>query len=164
MTTRLICVVALMAAGFLLPADTLVAGSRAEAPNEVNLELAGKCLLYSFSYQRMIVEPFGLELGVSMLGGGGSESSTSIVFYTVGGKFYFIQKNASPYVGAGYVGVSASTTKGPFSGSGTTSYGYVTPGFEYRSDGGFLVRGGVYGIIANGEWFVWPGLTIGVAF
>ena len=150
--------------GLCMPVDTVIAASRKENQNAVDLELAGKCLIYSFSYQRMIVEPFGLELGVSMLGGGSSSSSTTIVFYTVGGKFYLIQKDASPYIGVGYVGVSASTSSGPFSDSNSANYGYVGPGFEYRSEGGFLVRGGVYGLIASGGWQVWPGLTIGVAF
>jgi len=164
MTTRTICVVVLLSAGLFLPEDRILAGSRNEAPNEVELELAGKCLLYSFSYQRMLAEPFGLELGVSMLGGGSSESSTSIVFFTVGGKIYFIQKNASPYIGGGIVSISASTSSGPFGDSGSGSYGYVTPGFEYRSEGGFLMRGSVYALITSDGFFVWPGLTVGVAF
>jgi hypothetical protein len=164
MTTRIICIAAILAVAFFLPEDRIFAGSRNEAPNEVELELAGKCLLYSFSYQRMLAEPFGLELGVSMLGGGSSGSSTSIVFFTVGGKIYFIQKNASPYIGAGFVSLTASTSSGPFSDSGSGSYGYVTPGFEYRSEGGFLVRGSVYVLFTGGGSFVWPGLTVGVAF
>jgi len=164
MTMRIICISTMLAAGFFFPEDRILAGGRNEAPNEVDLELAGKCLLYSFSYQRMLAEPFGLELGVSMLGGGSSESSSSIIFFTVGGKFYFIQKNASPYIGGGVVLISASTTSGPFSDSGSTSYGYITPGFEYRSEGGFLVRGSVYALITSGGFFVWPGLTVGVAF
>lgn len=164
MATRIILALLFLTTGFFLPVSSVIAGSRNEVPNEFDLELAGKCLLYSFSYQRMIVEPFGLELGLSMLGGGSSSSSTSIFFYTVGGKVYFIQKNASPYIGAGYVGVSASTSSGPFSDSGSTGYGYVSPGFEFRSEGGFLMRGGVYVLMASGGTFVWPGLTIGVAF
>ena len=164
MIMRITCIAAMLAAGFFFTCDRVLAGSRNEAPNEVNLELAGKCLLYSFSYQRMLAEPFGLELGVSMLGGGSEESSSSMVFFTVGGKVYFIQKNASPYIGVGFVSVSASTSSGPFSDSGSRSYGYVSPGFEYRSEGGFLFRGGVYALLANGGFFIWPGLTFGVAF
>jgi hypothetical protein len=164
MTIRTICIAAIITTAFFFSTDGLVAGSRDGMPNEVDLELAGKCLLYSFSYQRMIVEPFGLELGVSMIGGSSSGSSSSIVFFTVGGKVYFIQKDASPYIGAGFVSLTASTSSGPFSDSGSASYGYVSPGFEYRSDGGFLVRGAVYMLIASGGSSVWPGLTVGVAF
>lgn len=164
MTIRIICIAAIVTTAFFFPIDSLFAGSRDGMPNEVELELAGKCLLYSFSYQRMVAEPFGLELGVSMIGGSSSGSSSSIVFFTVGGKVYFIQKDASPYIGAGFVSLTASTSSGPFGDSGSGSYGYVSPGFEYRSDGGFLVRGAVYMLIASGGSFVWPGLTVGVAF
>lgn len=164
MTIRIICIATMLTAGLFFPENSTFAGSRNEAPNEVDLELAGKCLLYSFSYQRMVAEPFGLELGVSMIGGSSSGSSTSIVFFTVGGKVYFIQKNASPYIGAGFVALSATTSSGPFGDSGSGNYGYVTPGFEFRSEGGFLVRGGVYMLFTSGGSFVWPGLTVGVAF
>lgn len=164
MTTRIVCTLVCLAIGFFLPENSLMAGNRKDLPNEVNLELGGKCLLYSFSYQRMLAEPFGLEVGVSMLGGGSSGNSTSILFFTGGGKFYFIQGNASPYVGGGIVAVTASTGSGPFSSSASGSYGYVGPGFEYRWEGGFLVRGSVYALIAGGGFFVWPGLSVGIAF
>ena len=164
MPTRIICFAIMLTAVYFSPQDSTFAGSRNEAPNEVDLELAGKCLLYSFSYQRMLAEPFGLEIGVSMLGGGSSGGSTSIIFFTAGGKVYFMQKNASPYIGGGIVATSASTDSGPFSGSGSGSYGYITPGFEYRSEGGILIRGSVYALIASGGTFVWPGLTVGIAF
>ena len=164
MTTRILCAVVCLVAGIFLPENSMMAGSRNDARNEVDIELAGKCLLYSFSYQRMLAEPFGLELGVSVLGGGSSGGSSSIVFFTAGGKVYFIQGNASPYIGGGFVAVTASTGSGPFSDSASGSYGYVTPGFEYRSEGGFLFRGGVYALIAGGGFFVWPGLSLGIAF
>jgi hypothetical protein len=163
MKTRILCGVICLAVCLLLP-DSLLAGSRNNLPNDVSLELAGKCLLYSFSYQRMIAEPFALEAGLSLLGGGGSGESSTIFFYTVGAKVYFLQKDASPYIGAGYVGLSASTTNGPFSDSGSSGYAYVGPGFEYRGEGGFVIRGGVNGLIAGGSFFVWPAVAIGVAF
>jgi hypothetical protein len=164
MKTRRMCGVICIAAGFLLPGSSLLAGSRARVPNDVSLELGGKCLLYSLSYQRMVTEPIGLEVGVSMLGGGSSEGSSSILFFSGCGRFYFIQKDASPYISAGFVGLTASSTSGPFSDSGSSSYGFVGPGFEYRAEGGFLVRGSVYALIAHGGFFVWPGVTIGIAF
>jgi len=164
MTTRIVCTLVCVVVGFFLPENNLLAGSRKDVPNEVNIELGGKCLLYSFSYQRMLTEPFGLEVGVSVLGGGSSGGSSSILFFTGGGKLYFLQGNASPYIGAGFVALTASTGSGPFSSSASESYGYVSPGFEYRSEGGFLFRGSVYALIANGGFFIWPGLTLGIAF
>ena len=150
-------------AGFGLTVSQLMAGSRKDVPNEVNLELGGKCLLYSFSYQRMLAEPLGLEAGISMLGTGSSGNVSTIVFFTGGGKFYIIQGNASPYVGGGIVAVTASTESGPFN-SATGTYGYAGPGFEYRWEGGFLVRGSVYALFGEGGFFIWPGLSVGIAF
>lgn len=162
--SRIVCVVTCLAAGVLFSENSVFAGARKDLPNEVSLELGGKCLLYSFSYQRMLVEPFGLEVGVSMLGGASSGSSTSILFFTGGGKFYITQGNAAPYVGGGMVVISASTTTGPFTSSGSGSYGYAGPGFEYRFEGGFLLRGSVYALIGSGGFFVWPGASVGIAF
>jgi hypothetical protein len=164
MPIRILCITVMFMVGYVCLQDRVLAGSRNESPNEVNLELAGKCLLYSFSYQRMLAEPFGLEMGVSMLGGSSSGSSSSIVAFTLGAKAYFIQKDASPYVGGGFVAVSTSTSSGPFSGNSSGSYAYVTPGFEYRSEGGILIRGSVYALIASGGTFIWPGLAVGIAF
>lgn len=164
MTTRIVCMLVCLAAGFFLPENSLMAGSRKDVPNEVNLELGGKCLLYSFSYQRMLIESFGLEAGISILGSGSPGGSTSILFFTGGGKFYLLQGNASPYIGGGIVAVTASTGSGPFSSSASGTYAYVSPGFEYRWEGGFLVRGSVYALIAGGGFFVWPGLSVGISF
>ena len=47
---------------FLLVAG-LAAQSRAEKPNDLTLELGGKCLIYSLSYQRMIGRSAGLAAG-----------------------------------------------------------------------------------------------------
>lgn len=164
MTRRIVSMLMFFAAGLILPESNLTAGSRKDVPNEVNLELGGKCLLYSFSYQRMVAEPLGLEAGISILGSGSSGGSSSIVFFTAGIKFYLLQKNASPYLGGGIVAVTASTSSGPFGGSGSETYGYISPGFEYRLEGGFLIRGSVYALIADGGFFIWPGLSVGVAF
>ena len=164
MRTRTFCFALCFAAVALNPWNDLIAGSRSELPNDVNLELAGRCLLYSFSYQRMVSEGFGIEIGMSVLGGGSSESSSSIVFFTGGGRVYFIPKQASPFIGGGFVALTASSSSGPFSSSGSSSYGFVGPGFEFRAEGGFLIRGSVYALIASGGFFIWPGVAIGIAF
>ncbi len=133
--------------------------SKVLLPNDFTLELLGRCLLYSLSYQRTITPHFGIELGGSLLGGSGA----SVAFISVGGRLYAVKGNASPCVAGGVVLVSGSTSSGPFDNSTSTSYGYIGPGFEYRSDGGFIFRGTVYFLIRDG-FFVWPGLQIGIAF
>lgn len=133
--------------------------SKVLLPNDFTLELLGKCLLYSMSYQRTITPHFGIELGGSLLGG----SSASVAFFSAGPRLYASEHNASPCLSGGFVFVSGSTGSGPFDNSTSASYGYIGPGFEYRSDGGFIFRGTVYFLIRDG-FFVWPGLQIGVAF
>jgi hypothetical protein len=145
----------------LLSAGSLLAQSRAEKPNDFTIELGGKAILYSLSYQRMVGEMFGLEIGASFIGGAIDEGGGGIIFLSGGGRFYFIKKNASPTLSAGLVYVTAATDAGPIEGSGV--YFYVNPGFEFRQSSGFVVRGGVYFLIKDG-FFVWPGIQLGIAF
>ena len=63
---------AVILAGLLLLSGELAAQSRVEKPNDLTLELGGKCLIYSLSYQRMIGRSAGLEVGLSYFGGGDS--------------------------------------------------------------------------------------------
>ena len=148
----------------LLPVASLLAQSRAESPNDFSLELGGKCILYSLSYQRMIGEMVGLEVGASYFGGASEGTNAGIFFLSGGARFYLTKKNASPCLAAGIVYVSAGTDAGPFGGDSESGvYFYASPGFEYRMSGGFLFRGSVNFLIKNG-FFVWPGLTLGIAF
>ena len=143
----------------LIPVNNGLAQSKKELPNDLNIELLGRCAIYSFSYQRLVNENFGIELGASVLGG----SEASIVFLTGGVRLYLLPGNASPCISGGIVAVTAPTNSGPFSGDNSASYGYIGPGFEFRSSGGFLFRGTVYFLIRDG-FFVWPGIQLGIAF
>jgi len=148
----------------LLPVAGLLAQSRTEKPNDFTLELGGKCILYSMSYQRMIGEMAGLEVGASYIGGATEGTSAGVFFLSGGARLYLTKKDASPCLSAGIVYVSAGTDAGPFGGDSTSGvYFYAAPGFEYRMSGGFLFRGSVNFLIKNG-FFVWPGLTLGIAF
>lgn len=147
----------------LLPAASLLAQVRAQKPNDVTIELGGRCILYSLSYQRMFGEMAALEVGASMIGGAGLDSNASVFFLTGGGRLYLMKKNASPCISGGIVYVSAITDAGPFEGTGSGVYFYVTPGFEFRMSGGFVFRGGVNFLIKGG-FFVWPGVALGIAF
>ncbi len=139
--------------------------TREKMPNDVGIELLGKSLLYTFYYQRNLNRNFALEAGLSAIGGGSLEDNATIVFVPVGAKLYLIPKNGSIYLAGGGVFLSASTDTGPFgSDSASTTYGYAGPGFEFRSDSGFLFRGQAYGLLAGGGFFIWPGLTLGYAF
>jgi len=159
--TALIAAVSVLA---LLAPAAAAASSRDELPNDFGIELAGRSIVYTFAYQRMLNGYVGLEAGVSALGGGGDDEDTLIVFFPIGGKFYFVNKDGSPYITAGISIVNASFDSGPFDEEETTSYGYVGLGFEYRAQMGLVFRGSAYGLIADGSFFIWPGLYIGYAF
>jgi hypothetical protein len=144
---------------FLLPASGSLAQSRTELPNDVTLDLLGRCLVYSFSYQRIVTKDLGIEGGLSILGGSGA----SVVFISGGGRIYLSPRDAAPCISAGFVALSAQTGAGPFSSDASTAYLYAGPGFEYRASGGFVFRGSLYFLIRDG-FFVWPGVQIGIAF
>jgi hypothetical protein len=141
----------------------LTAQVRTTKPNDVSFELGGKCLLYSLAYQRAIGSNFALDGFVSMLGATGDGETASIFFIGGGARYYLLKKDATPYIGAGFVYGTADTDAGPFDGEGGFYY-YVTPGFEYRSTGGFVFRGGIYVLFAGGEAVIWPGLSLGYSF
>ena len=137
--------------------NTAQAQSRTALPNDYGIELLGKGLLYSFSYQRMVSPYLGLQASLATLGG----SDAAIVFIPLGGKLYFVPKNGSPFVTGGTVILTSTSDSGPID---SATYGYTGLGFEYRSKGGFLFRGTAYGLFAGGEFIIWPGLHIGQAF
>jgi hypothetical protein len=144
---------------FLLPAGSSLAQSRTELPNDVTLDLLGRCLVYSFSYQHIVTKDFGIEGGLSILGG----SAASVVFISGGGRIYLSPRDAAPCISGGIVAVTASTGAGPFSSDASTAYFYAGPGFEYRSSGALVFRGSLYFLIRDG-FFVWPGVQVGIAF
>jgi len=148
----------------LLPVAGLLAQSRAEKPNDFTLELGGKCLLYSLSYQRMIGETAGLEAGISYLGLGGGGDTASALCLTGGLRLYLTKKDAAPCFSAGIAYVTAGTGAGMFDESNSFVYFYAGPGFEYRASGGFLFRGSVNLLFSGSFFWVWPGLTLGVTF
>ena len=148
---------------FLFSGGSARAGSKNDLPNDVTIELLGRCVLYSFSFQHTFEERMGIEAGFSILGGSGGSSSSTVTFFSGGGRLYLTTKDASPCIAGGFVVVTASTSSGPFSSGGSSGYGYIGPGFEYRSSSGFLFRGTVYFLVRDG-FFVWPGAQFGIAF
>jgi hypothetical protein len=154
-----------LAIALLFSSAALTAQVRTTKPNDVTFELGGKCLIFSLGYQRTLVSNFGLEAGLSYIGGGGGGDNVGVFFLTGGGRFYFIKKDASPYISGGLAWVSAGTDAGPFGEDSESGvYFYASPGFEYRMAGGFLFRAGAYILIRSGSFFVWPGISLGISF
>lgn len=140
---------------------------RQAMPNDFCIEILGRSLLYNFSYQRMLNANLGLEASISALGAGSTDGDggSTIIFTSLGGRLYMTRKEGSPFVTGGGVLVSASTDAGPFGDDESTgSYGYLGVGLEYRARGGMLFRGTAYGLVAEGGFFIWPGLTVGYGF
>jgi len=148
----------------LLPAANLLAQARVQKPNDFTLELGGRCLLYSLSYQRMLGKMAALEVGASMIGGATEGTGTSVIFLSGGGRIYLMRNNISPCIAGGAVYVTGVVDTGPFEATGSGVYFYLTPGFEYRMSGGFVFRGGVNFLIKGSSFFVWPGIALGIAF
>jgi len=147
----------------LFSSAALTAQIRMTKPNDFSLELGGKCLLYSLSYQRTLSPNFGLEVGASLIGGATGGDSATVFFLSGGGRLYLLKKDTSPYISGGLVWLSAGSNAGPFDDAASGVYFYASPGFEFRSAGGFMFRAGVYFLIKNG-FFVWPGISLGVGF
>ncbi len=151
----------------LVPSVGLMAQAqmRIQKPNDFNIELGGRCILYTLSYQRMLGQSVALEAGFSYVGTGVEGVSESVFFLTGGARYYFLKRDASPYISGGLVYVSAATDAGPLDVStGSAVYFHVTPGFELRLAGGFVFRGGVNILFRDSFFFVWPGLALGIAF
>ena len=140
------------------------AGVRESLPDDISIELLGKCIIYNFGYQHMLGSRIGLEAGLGALGGGSDEENTTVVFVPLGARFYLMPKEGSVFLTGGVVLITASFDSGPFDEDESDSYGYVGAGMEYRSPGGLLFRGTAYGLLAGGGFFIWPGLSVGYAF
>ena len=140
--------------------DSIQAQTRTELKNDSGIELLGKAVIYSFSYQRMINSKLGLQVGVSGLGGSGG----GIAFFPVGAKFYFLSGKASPFLAGGIVGTTTEIDTGPDGLEDSDAYDYVGPGFKFRSSTDFLFRGSLDALVAGGAFFAWPGMHIGYAF
>ena len=100
----------------------------------------------------------GLQASLGALGGSGG---TFVIFIPLGARLYFIPSDGSPFITGGITILTGTVDSGPVEGE---TYGYAGLGFEYRSGGGFVFRGTAYGLFAEGEFIIWPGLYVGYAF
>jgi len=151
-------------ATLLISTAALTAQVRTTKPNDFTIELGGRCWIYSLGYQRAIGSNFALDAAISYFGAGSSGESAGVFFLAGGARYYMLKKDTSPYLSAGIGWASAATSSGPFDESGSSIYFYVSPGFEYRASGGFVFRGGVYLIVIKKSFWIWPGLTFGIAY
>jgi hypothetical protein len=160
---------------FALSAIPAMAGEhvRVTHPNAVSLELLGRGMLYSFTYDRVVNDDLVAGVGIGStalrtLDDQDADVRTGLIPIYV--NYYFMREGGSPFatLGANIVTNSsaANQLKSTYSGMefGTRAV-QVTfgAGYESRSDAGFLFRVSVYGIYAK-TVSPWAGLTLGYCF
>ena len=69
---------------FVASQKTVIAQERRDAPNSLGLELLGRSLIYTISYQRMFSNSLGGEIGVSAWGAEDDDDNAIIVFIPAG--------------------------------------------------------------------------------
>ncbi len=156
MKNRLLVLLVGALVGQTMTTDDAAAQVRDSLRNDFGIELLGKALIYSLSYQYMVTRALGLEVGMAAAGG----SNDLVVAFPVGGRVYFSTKSNSPFLTGGAIVITSDSFDDDF---GTTA-GYLGLGFEYRAQSGFLFRGSVYSLVAEGGFWIWPGLNLGYAF
>ena len=136
------------------------AGVRDEKPNLVGGELGGRGIALTLNYERFFSNPFGVGFGVMAIGT--SEGLTTIAPLYLS----FVPGDThSLYLGAGIA----------FIGDGGSVEDYqsetlfqVAVGYQYQSYGGFFVRPLFTYMVptsdSEGEFLIWPGITIGGSF
>jgi hypothetical protein len=152
--------------------------ARAEAtrvtnPSAINLEVLGRGLLYSISFDRVLNDDLaaGIGFGTTTLNNlDGTSSGVSTALIPVYINYYFMRDAGSLFVtgGATIVGNSsgANGLKANFSGLQFNSTPVLPTfglGYENRGDSGFLFRVTGYGIIGQ-TLAPWVGFTLGYAF
>ena len=160
MPRRILIVSAVLILFAVFSKDAVLAQSRTTLRNDFGVELLGKAALYSFAYQRMVTPSVGLQAGFAALGGSITGDEV-VLFFTLNGTLYFTGGDASPFLTGGVVLLTSATDSGPVE---SVTYGNVGLGFEYRSPGGFLFRGSIYTLFAEGDFLIWPGLQVSYAF
>ena len=153
-TFRLLLLTAV--ASMAITAGGATAQTRDSLRSDFGIELLGKAIVYSFSYQRMVSSNVGLQTGISAWGG----SDDFFLAIPIGARAYFSRKSSSPFLTGGTVLVTGDT----FDDDLGTVVGYVGLGFEFRGESGLLFRGSLYSLFDEGEFLIWPGLNVGYAF
>lgn len=139
--------------------------------NLIGVELLGRGVLYSFNYERLLTNRIGAGGGIAFWSLSGScifspshKSTTVIVPAYV--SWTPVGRTHSPYLSAGLT-LSSSRTREFLLGNtryGSGAFGVLTAGYQYRSGGGMVIRPTVNYIVIDGDYLLWPGLTLGYMF
>ena len=139
--------------------------------NIAGIELLGRGLVYSLNYEGLLTNRIGAGGGLaywttssSGLFAPSKKSATFVIPAYL--SWTPIGRNHSPYLAAGLTMATSKTTEVLL---GNTRYrigafSTLTLGYQYRSGGGILVRPTVSRIAIDGDFALWPGITLGYAF
>lgn len=174
MGTRLARTLGLAAAAFcILPQAHAVENTRLTRPAAFVVELFGKGILYSISFDHTYSEALAIGLGFGQVplespeGEQTGESAKLVPFYL---HYYFLHEKGSPFVLlSATINASSGTASGMNSTLGGVEFGSpilvptVGAGYETRTQRGFLFRLTGYGI-ASRKVNPWFGMSFGYAF
>ena len=170
-TTALLQLIVLTMAVFLFSTRLQAQSVQGSPRNLLGVELLGRGILCSFNYERLLTDGIGAGGGValwSLSGGsffGPSKRSTTLIVPTYV-SWTPVGTTHSPYLAAG---ITVATSKTRELSLGDTRFdsrvfGALTAGYQYRSEGGIVIRPTVSHIISDGDNGFWPGITLGFAF
>jgi hypothetical protein len=152
----LVGLVGLVGLGMLLPGLPVSAQVREQAPNLVGGELLGRGVILTLNYERFLTNTFGL--GAGLMGLGTSDGFVGIVpLYAsiVTGDVHSFYASA---------GTSILFGSGALEDFESEAVGSISLGYQLHSYGGFFVRPLFTMLFNDGDFLVWPGITIGGSF
>jgi hypothetical protein len=156
------------------------------SPNSVFAEGLGAGLLYSFNYERMVIDDLGVRAGFSYLSmgasAGGQSASASFLMVPVTANYIGVRAGKHALeLGGGATLISASGAASGFgtntSSSGLTAVGTMLVGYRIHpiEGAGFQFRVGMMGLMGKGMGLSvtdpsafgvlpWPYLSLGASF
>jgi len=149
---------ALLLAGVMMLGGTAVSAQvREERPNLIGGELLGRGILLTANYERFFTNQLGI--GAGFMGIGASDGFVGIVplygSLTLGDiHAFYLSAGTSILFGDGSIDDDFTSEA-----LATVSFGY-----QYQSYGGFFVRPLFTFLFNEGDFLLWPGITIGGSF
>ena len=148
--------------GCLLAAATLLATPaaaqvREQNPNLVGGELLGRGVVLTLNFERFLTNNFGLGAGFMAIGSSGDFVGVIPLYASV-----VLGDSHGLYLGGGTtIFFGEGVLDDDF---GSEAVGNLSVGYQFQSYGGFFVRPLFTVLFDEGDYVVWPGITIGGSF
>jgi len=139
--------------------------------NLIGGELLGRAGLYSINYERLLTNRIAAGGGISVLSLSSSglfspSRSTTTVILPAYVSWTPVGRTHSPYLSGGLTLLTHRTREFLLGNSefNVGAFGTLTAGYQYRSEGGIIIRPFVSNIFIDDDRLWWPGITLGVTF